>query len=62
MVLVEQPLALPGSANYTCKQACCVGFRADPYLCNSTSRQNPPIQKSRCNFLTNTVIYMPFKI
>ena len=24
--------------------ACCVGCRADPSRCNSTSRQNPPVQ------------------
>ena len=38
------------------KQACCAGCRADPSRCNSTSRQNTPIQHNRRNFWTNTAI------
>ena len=35
---------------------------ADPSRCNSTSRQNPPIQQKRRNFWTDTAILMPFRI
>ena len=32
------------------KQACCACCSADPSRCNSTRRQNPPIQQNRRNF------------
>ena len=35
---------------------------ADPSRCNSTNRQNPPIQQNRHNSLTSNAISMPFKI
>ena len=57
-VFVEQPLALPRSANKPAAQAADI----DPSQCNYTSRQNPPIQKNCRNFWTNTAILMPFKI
>ena len=33
------------------KQACCAGCMADPSRCNSTGRQNPPIQQNRHCFM-----------
>ena len=35
---------------------------ADPSQCNSTNKQNPPIQQNRRNFWTSNAIWMPFKI
>ena len=42
------------SAPHNLKQACCTDFRADPYQCNSTSRQKSPIKQNRRNLWTNT--------
>ena len=53
---------IPFERGVFCKQACCAVCRADPSQCNSTSRQNPPIQQNRCNLWTNTAIKMPLKI
>ena len=35
---------------------------ADPSQCNSTNRQNSPLQLNCCNFLINNEIFMSFDI